>query len=145
MEYKTLGLNAVGFYNTQSWKPDENLGGFVPNRAREEGERPPLRSHNSPAALRTKSSNNIPQRSHSFSPSMSKTMEYDITIHLLQAPRTRCLSGVPQRWGTGGFTGCNKCHPSVMGEEPTPPGAAPAAAQPSWVNSQSRLRSSNLP
>lgn len=85
---QTLGLNAVDFYNTQSWKPDENLGFFVLNRAGEEGERPPLRSHNSPAALRTKSSNNTQQRSHFFSPSTSKTMEYDIKIHLLQAPRT---------------------------------------------------------
>lgn len=85
---QTLELNAVDFYNTQSWKPDENLGFSVPNKAGEEGERPPLRSHNSPAALRTKSSNNTPQRSHFFSPSTSKTMEYDIKIHLLQAPRT---------------------------------------------------------
>lgn len=108
MQTQTLGLRAGGFYNTQSWKHDENLIFFVPNRA---GHLCTLPTHQplseQKAAITSRSTHFI--FFSFFSPSLSKIMEYDIKICLLPAPWTWYLSC--SVLGHVGFIRCNKCQP----------------------------------
>lgn len=118
MQTQTLGLRAGGFYNTQSWKHDENLIFFVPNRA---GHLCTLPTHQplseQKAAITSRSTHFI--FFSFFPPACQKLWSMTLKSVSFQLPEHDIW--VARCWATWGLLGAINVSP-VMGED-----AAPAA------------------